>query len=206
MERVKKIRQRRTPEDARRLLLQAGELVLGQKGPEKATLRDVADAAGVSHALITHYFKTFDGLVDAVFEVLIARMWTATIQAQKIGVQRVAAIDVLRSVLAFMNQPIHRTLATSEFLRDGGVRFNRSRVDWFKSQKSLLQEQLGLPCGPRSDGLVLYCIAAIYGFSIGGHGLSVGIGLTQAQGESQFLELLASSATSEIKKIKSSTG
>ena len=43
-------------------------------GPDRAGLKDVAAAAGVSHALVTHYFGTFSNLVETVLEVQMAEL------------------------------------------------------------------------------------------------------------------------------------
>lgn len=61
-------RVRRSPEEARTLILDAAEQVFADLGPDAAKLRDVADAAGVTHGLVTHYFGTFDNLVEATLE------------------------------------------------------------------------------------------------------------------------------------------
>jgi len=60
-------RKRRTPEEARRLLLDATLGLLARRGPDAFGLKDVANEAGVSHALVTHYFGTFDSLIEAAF-------------------------------------------------------------------------------------------------------------------------------------------
>jgi AcrR family transcriptional regulator len=58
-------RTRRTPEQARKHILDAAVRTFARKGPAAVGLKEVAEAAGVSHALITHYFETYDGLVGA---------------------------------------------------------------------------------------------------------------------------------------------
>ncbi|NNC00309.1 TetR/AcrR family transcriptional regulator [Corallococcus exiguus] len=63
-------RKRRTPEEARDAILQAAEPLLVEQGPDKVGLQAVAKAAGVSHALVTHYFGTYEALVR---EVLLRR-------------------------------------------------------------------------------------------------------------------------------------
>jgi AcrR family transcriptional regulator len=65
---MKKARTRRDPEAARELILAAAERVFAEKSPDVVGLKDVARVAGVSHALVSHYFGTYDGLVDAVLE------------------------------------------------------------------------------------------------------------------------------------------
>lgn len=61
-------RVRRSPEDARALLLEVAVKLLAEHGPDGVGLKDVARAAGVSHALVTHYFGTIGALVDAALE------------------------------------------------------------------------------------------------------------------------------------------
>ncbi|MGE6756704.1 TetR/AcrR family transcriptional regulator [Corallococcus interemptor] len=63
-------RKRRTPEEAREAILQAAEPLLVEQGPDRVGLQAVAKAAGVSHALVTHYFGTYEALVR---EVLLRR-------------------------------------------------------------------------------------------------------------------------------------
>jgi AcrR family transcriptional regulator len=62
------VRTRRDPEEARALILGAAERLFGARGPDAVGLKDVAGEAGVSHALVSHYFGTYEGLVDAVLE------------------------------------------------------------------------------------------------------------------------------------------
>ena len=61
-------RQRRTPEVARQLLLDAAERLFEAEHPDAVGLKKVAREAGVSHALITHYFGTYAGLVEQTLE------------------------------------------------------------------------------------------------------------------------------------------
>jgi AcrR family transcriptional regulator len=64
----KEPRVRRNPDEAKALILDAAERVFGEKGPDAAGLKDVATRAGISHALITYYFGTYDQLVIAVLQ------------------------------------------------------------------------------------------------------------------------------------------
>jgi TetR/AcrR family transcriptional regulator, repressor for neighboring sulfatase len=59
---------RRSPEEARALILSAAERVFAKHLPDVVGLKDVAREAGVSHALITQYFGTYDALVEATLE------------------------------------------------------------------------------------------------------------------------------------------
>jgi AcrR family transcriptional regulator len=61
-------RLRRDPEAARAHILEAAKRVLAERGPDAAGLKKVAREAGVSHALVTHYFGTYESLVEAALE------------------------------------------------------------------------------------------------------------------------------------------
>ena len=57
---------RRTPEEARRVILDAAEQIMGRTGPGGLRLQEVADAAGVSHPAILHHFESREGLIRAL--------------------------------------------------------------------------------------------------------------------------------------------
>jgi AcrR family transcriptional regulator len=63
-DRVKRVR--RTPDEARRLILEAAQAAIARTGPEGLRLHDIAAAAGVSHPLILHHFGSRAGLVRAL--------------------------------------------------------------------------------------------------------------------------------------------
>src|ERR1700683_947293 len=59
-------RTRRTPEEARRLILEAAQAAIARTGPDGLRLQDIAAAAGISHPLILHHFGSRAGLVRAL--------------------------------------------------------------------------------------------------------------------------------------------
>ena len=66
--RPRAVRRRRPPEVARQEILDAAERVFVEFQPDQVGLKEVAREAGVSHALITHYFGTYAGLIEAALE------------------------------------------------------------------------------------------------------------------------------------------
>lgn len=60
-------RRRRPPEEARALIIEAAQRLFADVGPDAAGLKEVAAEAGVSHGLVSHYFGTYEQLVDAAF-------------------------------------------------------------------------------------------------------------------------------------------
>jgi AcrR family transcriptional regulator len=59
-------RARRTPDEARRLILDAAQAAIARTGPDGLRLQDIAAAAGISHPLILHHFGSRAGLVRAL--------------------------------------------------------------------------------------------------------------------------------------------
>ena len=57
---------RRTPEEARRLILDAAEATMAAKGPAGIRLQEVARNAGVSHSNVLHHFGSRAGLIRAL--------------------------------------------------------------------------------------------------------------------------------------------
>ncbi len=62
---AKKKRVRRSPAAARQHILDAAVRTISKQGPAACGLKEIAVEAGVSHALITHYFGTYENLVQA---------------------------------------------------------------------------------------------------------------------------------------------
>ena len=59
-------RLRRTPEEARQLILDTAQVLIARDGPEGLRLQDIAAEAGISHPLILHHFGSRAGLVRAL--------------------------------------------------------------------------------------------------------------------------------------------
>ena len=51
-------------------LIESAAVLVGSLGPNKLSIRDIADHAGVNHAQIHHYFGGKDGLLIATYKLL----------------------------------------------------------------------------------------------------------------------------------------
>lgn len=71
---TKQKRVRRTPEEAKKLILDAAESSMGAEGPAGLRLQDVAKKAGVSHPTILHHFGSRDGLVRALHQRALSEL------------------------------------------------------------------------------------------------------------------------------------
>ena len=63
---VSRKRVRRTPEEAKRLILDAAEASMGSAGPAGIRLVQIAARAGVSHPTVLHHFGSREGLLQAL--------------------------------------------------------------------------------------------------------------------------------------------
>jgi AcrR family transcriptional regulator len=81
--RVKRVR--RTPEQARRLILETAQALIASTGPEGFRLQDIAAAAGISHSLILHHFGSREGLVRALTRQAIAELRDKLVAAMATG-------------------------------------------------------------------------------------------------------------------------
>jgi AcrR family transcriptional regulator len=95
---VSQKRIRRTPDEARALILDAAEKVSRVQGPAGLRLQDVAREAGVSHPTILHHFGNREGLMRALNGHVLAQLTQEIIQGMtaagsgKDGVSRTFAV------------------------------------------------------------------------------------------------------------------
>lgn len=70
---------RRPPDDARAHILDAAERVFARFMPDEIGLRQVAAEAKVSHALVTHYFGTYETLCESVLDRRLTAVRTSVL-------------------------------------------------------------------------------------------------------------------------------
>src|SRR6202166_2356399 len=98
-------RSRRTPEEARRLILDAAQAAIARTGPQGLRLQDIAAEAGISHPLILHHFGSRAGLVRALTREAAAELRDRLVQSMtqpeySIGEQLDQVFDAFRGGLA----------------------------------------------------------------------------------------------------------
>lgn len=70
--------QRASQESRREDLINAALKLIGDGGPQAATVRAIADEAGVTAGLIRHYFNTKEELVRTAYQCLMSRLHNDT--------------------------------------------------------------------------------------------------------------------------------
>ena len=165
-------RRRRSPEEARAELLAAAATLIAEKGPDGVGLRQVAEAVGVTHGLVTHYFGTYDALVHEVLRrenALLRERVRERIQAESDHPTAAGSMGVLFDALADERYVRLFTWAQLHAYHPGmpgqGL---RELVDALEA--GIRVALLG-GTGPRRDrieAVVLIGLSAAYGYAIGG--------------------------------------
>jgi TetR/AcrR family transcriptional regulator, repressor for neighboring sulfatase len=113
-------RVRRNPEQARANILEAAIRVLSKQGPDAVGLKEVAAEAGVSHALVTHYFKTYETLVDAATAESMQRLRTRLIDAM-LATKNPTPESMVHLYLEIAMQPWYGRMVSWALLTDRGT-------------------------------------------------------------------------------------
>jgi AcrR family transcriptional regulator len=190
------VRSRRAPEEARALILGAAERLFGVRGPDAVGLKDVAREAGVSHALVSHYFGTYEGLVDAVLEQrgdqVRARV-AALLAESPAGVRPARLVDKLWEALA---DPVSVRLTAWGLLsgRADSKDFFPTRVQGMRLIADLLEARMsdgpaGAPTASRADieFLVTMSFVVTLGYGLSKKAVSASFGRrASAEAETEF--------------------
>lgn len=170
-------RRRRSPEEAQSLILDAAERLFADRGPDRVSVLDVAVAAGVSHSLVLHYFKSYAELVRSV---LGRRNRAVFQQVQKrlllsdAGAAPPQPGELLGIVLAVVAEPSHARLLAWAALSGEGKHLkmvqNRglAKVTDLVAARLESQAQSSSPLPrDRIEEAVLVAIAAVHGYATG---------------------------------------
>jgi AcrR family transcriptional regulator len=98
-------RVRRSPEDAKQLILETARALIARTGPQGLRLQDIAAEAGISHPLILHHFGSRAGLVRALTRETAAELKDRLVAAMtqpefSLGEQVDQVFDAYRGGLA----------------------------------------------------------------------------------------------------------
>ncbi len=175
-------RRRRSPEEAQVEILDAAERVFVEFQPDQVGLKEVAREAGVSHALITHYFGTYAGMIEAVLERRIRALRERMLARLREAGALSRPGEMLATLFSALEDPVHlrltkwmlaseRPSAAHAFaLRDHGLQ--------------LVAHQVAAALDPRATAeqirkievALLVAVASAYGYAIGKYALAGALG------------------------------
>ena len=175
-------RRRRTPDQARVEILDAAERVFIEFQPDQVGLKEVAREAGISHALIGHYFGSYAGMIEAVLERRIRALRERMLaRLREAGALRRPG-ELLAELFRGLQDPVHlrltkwllaseRPAAAHAFaLRDHGLQ--------------LVAHQVAAALEPRATNAqiakieiaLLAAVASAYGYAMGKYALAGALG------------------------------
>ena len=187
-------RVRRDPEEARELILGAAERVFAERGPDVAGLKDIAREAGVSHALVTHYFGRYEHVVDEVVERVLERIRNRVAQALVASMPRPEPALIMDALFEGFRERSSIRVVAWAFLRgsfsgDGSL---PDRVQGLKAIADLLEPHV--PASREEvEWIIVTAATAGFGFAVSGESYLRALGhRPSAAREQSFREFLGS--------------
>ncbi len=188
-----KKRIRRSPEEARALILNAALELFSERGPDAVGLKEVAKQAGVSHALITHYFGTYNGLVEAAFAEHLERARAAALcrMGELVNSGPEAWVDLAADHLS---DPTYGRLVSWALMsgRLGSSDFFTHRAQGLRSVVELLAQRFRTVERRDLEFAVLLVMSASLGYALGRSALWGSLGArANAERDAWFRERLS---------------
>jgi len=99
-------------------ILDAAEVLLGERGPGETSLRDITAAAGVNLAAVNYHFQSKEALFRAVIERRVAPMQQRRIELLEAAVREAGAgqPDLTRIIEAFILPPLEMIVTAPRFV------------------------------------------------------------------------------------------
>ncbi|RZO98459.1 MAG: TetR/AcrR family transcriptional regulator [Gammaproteobacteria bacterium] len=187
-------------EDVEQKLIQAASELICDLGPNKITIRDIADHAGVNHGQIHHYFGGKKGLLEATYKQLafehVQKLDRRKININNLGKESVAKTDpeYFKAIIKAVADE-HLELATLEI--DEGLSIPRALIQQLKvaTKKNVVTSEM-------KAAVAIACVLE-YGLSMMDSYLDVVLDMNKKDKEvfmSYFLESRSAFINKLIKK------
>jgi TetR/AcrR family transcriptional regulator len=127
-------RRRRDPEASRQRILEAGVSAFAERGPDAASVADIADRAGLNRRMVYHYFGDKEGLYEAAIRYAYEQISSVEVELSHMLLPAESLLEkMIRAYYHFLaSHPDVVRLLTWENLRHGEVA-RRIDVSSFKA-------------------------------------------------------------------------
>jgi AcrR family transcriptional regulator len=170
---AKKKRVRRSPEDARQHILDAAVRTLSKHGPAACGLKEVAEDAGISHALITHYFGSYEALVEAAVGEAMRQLRERLI-SRMLKLQKPTPDEMVQLYLDIALEPWYGRLLSWAFFndRDASSKYVKQLVPQMKLMAAATEYVFsdnphGVPNREQAEALLVAVWATVVGYVAG---------------------------------------
>lgn len=180
-------RRRRAPEVARQELLDAAERVFGDAQPDQVGLKAIAREAGVSHALITHYFGTYAGLIEATLERRLAALRETLLEQLRDARVLGRPAELIALLFRALEDPVHLRLVRWLLASERPAAAHAFGLQQHGLQIVAHQVAAAIVPAPsralidKVELALLTAVSAAYGYALGKHALVGALG-RQASG------------------------
>lgn len=177
-----RVRRRRAPEEARRELLDAAERVFVEFQPDQVGLKDIAREAGVSHALITHYFGTYAGLIEAALERRLRALREVMLERLKVAGALARPDELIALLFQTLENPVHLRLMRWLLASERPSAANAFGLQAHGLQIVAHQVATALDSSPSPELIakveiaLLTAVSAVYGYALGKYALAGALG------------------------------
>lgn len=156
--------------DRKAELLETARNIIANRGIQGATLRAIADEAGVSTGAIYHYFNSKEEILYAVMDESLSMSSQIAIEAKDHSVPRDRIItEISDNILERFKKDQHNRiqfyLAKEAMMGDQELseKFRTKYREWIGHTKELIQFLYGRPENPLDDAIASVLIGAIDG-------------------------------------------
>ncbi len=175
-------RRRRSPEEARLEILDAADRVFVEFQPDQVGLKDVGREAGVSHALITHYFGTYAGLIEAALERRIRGLREVMIERLRQAGALARPSELIGILFTALEDPVHLRLMRWLLASERPSAMHAFGLQAQGLQVISLQVATALDPAPSAAMInkvelaLLTAVSAAYGYALAKYALVGGLG------------------------------
>lgn len=177
-----RVRRRRAPEEARRELIDAADRLFVEFTPDQVGLKDIAREAGVSHALITHYFGTYAGLIEATLERRLAALREVMLARLRVAGALARPDELIALLFSALEDPVHLRLMRWLLASERPAAIHAFGLQAHGLQIVAHQVATALSPAPSPELIakvelsLLTAVSAAYGYALGKYALAGALG------------------------------
>lgn len=175
-------RARRTPDEAKKLILESAQKRLIEHGMRGLTVKDIAADSAINHGTLLHHFGSAEGMRMALLRKMTRELVAAMAEVMAAGT---TAEDSVVELFNLLNRSGHIKLLAWRALEDQQPGPEQQDQAGLSLQDIIEQITSGLSDHDqvRARNMVLLAVSAAVGWGICGEGFQQVLGLTPAQQE-----------------------
>ncbi len=178
---MKSPRQRRSPEEAKQLILESAQRRLIRHGIRGLTIKDVAQETNINHGTLLHHFGSAEGMRNALLDKMTAELIDDMTELLS---SNPSAEDSVVKLFELMNSSGHIKLLAWRAMEDNkqeGKPLREERVHSVETIVNQITEELNDQVKARN--IVFLAVSAAIGWGIVGEGFQQMFGISATQQE-----------------------